>query len=129
MYSVCISKLGTILCYPCTHTHTHTHTILHSNGYKMCIRAYLNGDGSGYKTHFSVFFVLMRGEFDPLLKWPFEYKVHQLADINLSHVLHLSIVLLPLYIASFPPSLSLRPTLLLTMLYDTQWNHSRFEIV
>ena len=41
----------------------------------MCIRAYLNGDGSGYKTHFSVFFVLMRGEFDPLLKWPFEYKV------------------------------------------------------
>jgi hypothetical protein len=45
------------------------------NGYKMCIRAYLNGDGSGYKTHFSVFFVLMRGEFDPLLKWPFEYKV------------------------------------------------------
>jgi TNF receptor-associated factor 2/TNF receptor-associated factor 3 len=45
------------------------------NGYKMCIRAYLNGDGIGYKTHFSVFFVLMRGEFDPLLKWPFEYKV------------------------------------------------------
>ena len=44
-------------------------------GYKMCIRAYLNGDGSGYKTHFSVFFVLMRGEFDPLMKWPFEYKV------------------------------------------------------
>ena len=44
-------------------------------GYKMCIRAYLNGDGIGYKTHFSVFFVLMKGEFDPLLKWPFEYKV------------------------------------------------------
>ena len=47
----------------------------YSNGYKMCIRAYLNGDGIGYKTHFSVFFVLMKGEFDPLLKWPFEYKV------------------------------------------------------
>ena len=46
-----------------------------SSGYKMCIRAYLNGDGIGYKTHFSVFFVLTRGEFDPLLKWPFEYKV------------------------------------------------------
>ena len=50
-----------------------------SNGYKMCIRAYLNGDGIGYKTHFSVFFVLMRGEFDPLLKWPFEYKVRPCA--------------------------------------------------
>ena len=45
------------------------------NGYKMCIRAYLNGDGIGYKTHLSLFFVLMRGEYDPLLKWPFEHKV------------------------------------------------------
>ena len=45
------------------------------NGYKMCIRAYLNGDGIGSNTHLSVFFVLMRGEYDPLLKWPFEYKV------------------------------------------------------
>lgn len=45
------------------------------NGYKMCIRAYLNGDGIGYKTHFSVFCVLMKGEYDPLLKWPFESKV------------------------------------------------------
>ena len=41
----------------------------------MCIRAYLNGDGIGSNTHLSVFFVLMRGEYDPLLKWPFEYKV------------------------------------------------------
>ena len=45
------------------------------NGYKMCIRAYLNGDGIGFKTHLSLFFVLMRGEYDPLLKWPFEHKV------------------------------------------------------
>ena len=45
------------------------------NGYKMCIRAYLNGDGIGFNTHLSVFFVLMRGEYDPLLKWPFESKV------------------------------------------------------
>ena len=40
----------------------------------MCIRAYLNGDGSGYKTHLSLFFVVMKGEYDALLKWPFEYK-------------------------------------------------------
>lgn len=45
------------------------------NGYKMCIRAYLNGDGIGFKSHLSLFFVLMRGEYDPLLKWPFEHKV------------------------------------------------------
>ena len=38
------------------------------NGYKMCIRAYLNGDGSGHTTHLSLFFVLMKGEYDPLLK-------------------------------------------------------------
>ena len=30
------------------------------NGYKMCIRAYLNGDGSGEGTHLSIFFVLIR---------------------------------------------------------------------
>lgn len=45
------------------------------NGYKMCVRAYLNGDGIGYRTHLSLFFVLMRGEYDPLLKWPFDCKV------------------------------------------------------
>ena len=41
----------------------------------MCIRVYLNGDGMGYKTHLSLFFVLMKGEFDALLKWPFEHKI------------------------------------------------------
>ena len=46
----------------------------YTGGYKMCIRAYLNGDGIGYKTHLSLFIVLMRGEFDHLLKWPFDSK-------------------------------------------------------
>ena len=41
-------------------------------GYKMCVRAYMNGDGIGENTHLSLFFVLMRGEFDPLLSWPFK---------------------------------------------------------
>ena len=31
------------------------------NRYKMCIRAYLNGDRIGYNTHVSIFFVLMKG--------------------------------------------------------------------
>ena len=58
------------------------------NGYKMCIRAYLNGDGMGYKTHLSLFFVVMRGEFDALLKWPFEYKV-SLILVDQSHRKHI----------------------------------------
>ena len=45
------------------------------NGYKMCIRAYLNGEGTREGTHLSIFFVLMKGECDPLLQWPFESKV------------------------------------------------------
>ena len=45
------------------------------NGYKMCIRAYLNGNGTGKGTHLSVYFVLMKGEDDGLLKWPFRPKV------------------------------------------------------
>ena len=44
-------------------------------GYKMCARLYLNGDGMGRGTHISVFFVVMRGEYDALLRWPFRQKV------------------------------------------------------
>uniref|UniRef100_A0A7N8YK76 TNF receptor-associated factor n=1 Tax=Mastacembelus armatus TaxID=205130 RepID=A0A7N8YK76_9TELE len=44
-------------------------------GYKMCLRIYLNGDGTGRGTHLSLFFVVMRGHCDALLKWPFNQKV------------------------------------------------------
>ena len=44
-------------------------------GYKMCARLYLNGDGMGKGTHVSLFFVVMRGAYDALLKWPFRQKV------------------------------------------------------
>ncbi|XP_059920355.1 TNF receptor-associated factor 2-like isoform X1 [Gadus macrocephalus] len=44
-------------------------------GYKMCLRIYLNGDGTGRSTHLSLFFVVMRGHSDALLKWPFNQKV------------------------------------------------------
>lgn len=47
----------------------------HRFGYKMCARVYLNGDGMGKTTHMSLFFVIMRGEYDPLLNWPFRQKV------------------------------------------------------
>ncbi|KAK6470958.1 TNF receptor-associated factor 2-like isoform X1 [Huso huso] len=44
-------------------------------GYKMCMRIYLNGDGTGRGSHLSLFFVVMRGQSDALLKWPFNQKV------------------------------------------------------
>ena len=45
-------------------------------GYKVCARLYPNGDGMGKGTHMSMFFVVMRGEYDALLPWPFIQKVH-----------------------------------------------------
>ena len=44
-------------------------------GYKMCLRLYIMGDGIGKGAHLSLFFVVMRGEFDNLLQWPFTRKV------------------------------------------------------
>ncbi|XP_053514550.1 TNF receptor-associated factor 5 isoform X3 [Artibeus jamaicensis] len=44
-------------------------------GYRLCARAYLNGDGTGKGTHLSLYFVVMRGEFDSLLQWPFRQRV------------------------------------------------------
>ena len=57
-------------------------------GYKMCIRAYLNGDGSGTKTHLSLFFVLMKGEYDAHLKWPFDRKISMIL-VNQNQRAHL----------------------------------------
>ncbi|XP_077986163.1 TNF receptor-associated factor 2-like [Glandiceps talaboti] len=45
------------------------------HGYKMCARIYLNGDGMGKGSHVSLFFVIMKGEYDAILKWPFCQKV------------------------------------------------------
>lgn len=49
------------------------HTSPH--GYRMCIRSYLNGDGSGKDVYISVFFVLMKSEHDDTLTWPFRRPV------------------------------------------------------
>ena len=58
-------------------------------GYKMCARLYLNGDGMGRGTHISVFFVVMRGQYDALLRWPFRQKVTfmLLDQDNVEHVI------------------------------------------
>ena len=44
-------------------------------GYKMCLRLYILGDGIGKNNFMSLFFVIMRGEFDNILPWPFSHKV------------------------------------------------------
>ncbi len=41
----------------------------------MRARLYLHGDGNARRTHVSLFFVLMRSEYDAILKFPFNYKV------------------------------------------------------
>lgn len=41
----------------------------------MRARLYLHGDGNARRTHMSLFFVLMRGPDDAILKFPFNYKV------------------------------------------------------
>ena len=58
-------------------------------GYKMCARIYLNGDGMGRGTHISVFFVVMRGQYDAILRWPFRQRVTfmLLDQDNVEHVI------------------------------------------
>ena len=58
-------------------------------GYKMCACIYLNGDGMGRGTHISVFFVVMRGQYDAILRWPFRQKVTfvLLDQDNVEHVI------------------------------------------
>ncbi|XP_067057984.1 TNF receptor-associated factor 2-like [Acropora muricata] len=58
-------------------------------GFKMCARIYLNGDGMGRGTHISLFFVVMRGEYDAILRWPFRQRVTfmLLDQDNVEHVI------------------------------------------
>ncbi|XP_022805975.1 TNF receptor-associated factor 1-like [Stylophora pistillata] len=58
-------------------------------GYKMCARIFLNGDGMGKGTHISIFIVVMRGQYDALLRWPFRQKVTfmLLDQDNVEHVI------------------------------------------
>lgn len=41
----------------------------------MRLRLYLAGDGNARRSHVSLFFVLMRGEYDAVLQFPFSYKI------------------------------------------------------
>lgn len=45
------------------------------HNFQMSCRLYLNGDGSGRGDHTSLFFVLLKGDYDNILQWPFSKKV------------------------------------------------------
>ena len=44
-------------------------------GFKMRLMVYLNGNGTAKRTHMSVFFQLMKGEFDHCMEWPFDERI------------------------------------------------------
>ncbi|XP_020618487.1 TNF receptor-associated factor 4-like [Orbicella faveolata] len=44
-------------------------------GYKLKLSVNPNGDGSGKNTHLSAFVIVMKGEYDAVLSWPFHQKV------------------------------------------------------
>ncbi|XP_077861550.1 TNF receptor-associated factor 2-like [Saccoglossus kowalevskii] len=76
-----ISGRTTSIYSPCFYSSRH--------GYKMCARIYINGDGMGKGNHVSLFFVIMKGESDALLRWPFRQKVTMmwLDQNNRNHVI------------------------------------------
>lgn len=57
-----------------------------AHGYRLCLRAYLYGDGSGKGKNVSLFVVVMKSEYDDLLAWPFQHRV-TLTLINQDHPL------------------------------------------
>ena len=44
-------------------------------GYKLRIKVYLNGRDRGKGTHLSLYLIIMKGEYDNLLEWPFNQKI------------------------------------------------------
>ena len=44
-------------------------------GYRMCARLFFNGINHRRQGYLSIYFVLMRGNYDALLEWPFPFKI------------------------------------------------------
>ena len=44
-------------------------------GYKLVLRVVANGRGSGKGTHLSLFVILLKGEYDDQLQWPFNASI------------------------------------------------------
>ena len=43
-------------------------------GYNMCLKLYLNGDGSGLPDHLSIYLIFLDGDNDAELQWPFRFR-------------------------------------------------------
>jgi hypothetical protein len=58
------------------------------NGYKMCARVHLNGEGVSRNKYMSLYFIVMKGEYDSFLQWPFLNKVtlFLVDQANLKHI-------------------------------------------
>jgi hypothetical protein len=48
---------------------------LYPQGYKLCMRLYMNGDHKARGRCMSLFVAMMRGDDDDKLQWPFQFKV------------------------------------------------------
>lgn len=46
----------------------------HSFGYKLCLRAYLNGYFDGEGSHLSLYICIVKGPYDDIVPWPFKGK-------------------------------------------------------
>ncbi|XP_048415133.1 TNF receptor-associated factor 1-like [Stegostoma tigrinum] len=44
-------------------------------GYKMCLRIYLNGHEEAQGSYISLYYILLKGQYDALIQWPFKEKV------------------------------------------------------
>ena len=53
----------------------HFSPILGRAGYKMNLQLYPNGDRQARNTHMSIFLVIWKGDYDPILPWPFRLRV------------------------------------------------------
>lgn len=62
-----MSKEGYEICSAPFYTSQH--------GYKLMATLFLNGNGAGEGTHFSVYIKLLPGDYDALLRWPFSHTV------------------------------------------------------
>ncbi|XP_067868468.1 TNF receptor-associated factor 1-like isoform X2 [Heterodontus francisci] len=51
-------------------------------GYKMCLRIYLDGHEEARGTHISLYYILLKGQYDALTPWPYKENV-KLALLNL----------------------------------------------
>ncbi|CAB4038435.1 TNF receptor-associated factor 3-like [Paramuricea clavata] len=59
-------------------------------GYKMCAKIYMNGYGFRKESHLSLFFVVMKGDYDALQTWPLQKKITMmlLDQGNGDHMIH-----------------------------------------